>query len=264
MNGITNLERSRYKKMNIDSSELIIPRDLYQRGLNSRRVREIAENFDECVANEPKVSARDDKYFVFDGQHTIAARKMLNGGKDLPILCKVYYGLSPKEEAVLFAQQTGFAAKVYPGAKLRAMVFAGDPQAIAFLNATKSAGLTLSFNQTRGLNRIGCVATAYSEFLSVGADIYTEALRVIAKAWDGHKDSLRAEAILGVTEFVRVYHDGYDPRRLVSRCHRCDPMHIYRSSKASGDSLPAPQRYIFEVWKIYNGTSKANALPLKF
>ena len=252
MNGIAKLEKSQYEEKDINSSKLLIPRELYQRGLNSRRAREIAAHFDECIANEPKVSARDDKYFVFDGQHTIAARKMLNGGKDLPILCKVYYGLSPKEEAVLFAQQTGFAAKVYPGAKLRAMVFAGDPQAIAFLNATKSAGLTLSFNQTRGLNRIGCV------------DIYTEALRVIAKAWDGHKDSLRAEAILGVTEFVRVYHDEYDPRRLVSRCHRCDPMHIYRKARAAGDSLPVPQRYILEVWNIYNGTSRANALPLKF
>ena len=41
-------------------------------------------------------------------------------------------------------------------------------------------------------------------------------------------------------------------------------MHIYRRAKAAGDSLPAPQRYIFEVWNIYNGTSRANALPLKF
>lgn len=264
MNGTMNLGRSLYEKADINSSKLVVPRELYQRGLNSRRVREIAENFDEHIANEPKVSARDGKYFVFDGQHTIEARKLLNGGQDLPIRCKVYYGLSPEDEASLFAQQTGFAAKVYPGAKLRALVFAGDPDASAFLDATESVGLQLSFNQSRGQNRIGCVATAYEVFLSVGVDIYTEALRVIAAAWNGHKDSLRTETIQGVTEFIRLYHDEYDPRRLVSRCRRCDPMHIYRRAKAAGDSLPAPQRYILEVWNIYNGTSKANALPLKF
>ena len=216
-------EKLLYEKMDINSSELVIPRDLYQRDLKRERVREIAENFNECIANEPKVSARDGKYFVFDGQHTIAARKMLNGGHDLPTICKVYRGLFLQDEALLFAQQAGFAAKVYPGAKLRALVFAGDLNAIAFKDATESTGLQLSFNQSRGQNRIGCVATAYSQFLSVGANIYMEALRVIAAAWDGHKDSLRAETIQGVTEFVKIYHDEYDHRRLVSRCRRYDP-----------------------------------------
>lgn len=264
MNGTANLEKSRYKEMNINSAELLIPRDLYQRGLNSRRVREIAAHFDECIANEPKVSARGGKYYVFDGQHTIEARKLLNGGRDLPILCKVYFDLSPEDEAILFAQQTGVSAKVYPGAKLRALVFAGDAKAIAFLDATEKAGLTLSFNQARGLKRIGCVATAYAEFLSAGAEIYTEALRVIVSAWGGHKDSLRAETIQGITEFVRLYREEYDPRRLISRCRRYDPMHIYRKTKAAGDSLPAPQKYILEVWNIYNGTGKVNNLPLRF
>ena len=263
MNGTKRLEKS-YEVMFISSSDLSVTRDTYQRELNSRRVREIAENFDERVANEPKVSARDGRFYVFDGQHTIAARKMLNGGRDLPILCKVYTGLTEQDEAVLFAEQTGISAKVYPGSKIRALVFGGDPDAIAFVEATESAGLHLSFNQSRGLNRIGCVAAAYGEFMSAGADLYTEALRVIAAAWGGHKDSLRAETVQGVTEFIKLYHDEYDLKRLVSRCRRYDPMHIYRRAKAAGDSLPAPQRYIFEVWNIYNGSSRANALPLKF
>lgn len=262
MNGTQKQEKA-YKEMKINSAELVIPRGLYQRTLNNKRVREIAAEFDECIANEPKVSARDGKFFVFDGQHTIAARKLLNSGQDLPILCKVYSDLTAEDEAMLFAQQTGVAAKLYPGAKVRALVFAGDPDAVAFLEATESTGLTLSFNQSRGRNRIGCVATAFAEFQSAGEEIYTEALRVIAAAWDGHKDSLRAETVQGVTEFIRLYHDEYNPKRLVSRCRRYDPMHICRVAKAAGDSLPASQKYALEVWKIYNGSSKANALPLK-
>lgn len=260
MNGTLKQEKS-YKEMSINSAELVIPRNLYQRTLNNNRVRQIAAEFDERVANEPKVSARDGRFFVFDGQHTIAARKMLNGGHDLPILCKVYSGLTSEKEALLFAQQTGFAARVYPGAKVRALVFAGDPNAVAFMEATKSAGFTPSFNQSRGKNRIGCVATAYDEFRNVGAEIYTEALRIIAAAWNGHRDSLRAETIQGVTEFVKLYHNEYEPKRLASRCRRVDPLHICRSAKAAGDFLP--QKYVFEVWKIYNGSGKTNALPLK-
>ncbi|WP_322202944.1 DUF6551 family protein [Acutalibacter intestini] len=262
MNGTVTQEKL-YREMYIDSSELLIPRDLYQRSLNNGRVRQIAANFDERVANEPKVSARDGGYFVFDGQHTVAARKLLNGGGDLPILCKVYTGLNEKEEALLFAQQTGFASKVYPGAKIRALVFAGEETATAFVKATESAGLRLSFNQTRGKNRIGCVSAAYRQFQSLGGEIYAEALAVIASAWKGHKDSLRTESIQGVTGFVGMYHDEYDPKRLASRCRKFDPMHITRSANAAGDALPVPQKYVFEVWKIYNGSSRTHALSLK-
>ncbi len=263
MNGTMKQERL-YQEALIDSSNLVIPRDTYQRELNNHRVSQIAAHFDERVANEPKVSKRDGKFYVFDGQHTIAARKRLNGDQDLPILCKVYTGLTAQDEAILFAEQTGTSAKVHPGSKIRALVYGGDKDATTFLEATESAELRISFNQSGGQNRIGCVAAAYAEFHAVGAEIYKEALRVITAAWDGHKDSLRAETILGVTEFIKLYHSEYDPKRLVSRLHRCDPLYISRSAKASGNSLPVPQRYIFVVWKIYNGTSKANTLPLKF
>ena len=56
MNGIMKLGKL-YKEMYIDSSELLIPRDLYQQDLNHGRVRQIANDFDERVANEPKVSS---------------------------------------------------------------------------------------------------------------------------------------------------------------------------------------------------------------
>lgn len=91
-----------------------------------------------------------------------------------------------------------------------------------------------------------------------------EAEKMAHGATKGHKDSLRTETIQGVAGFVDLYHDEYDPKRLVNRCRKFDPMRIHRSAKNAGDALPVPQRYIFEVWKMYNGSSKSHALPLKF
>lgn len=88
-----------YKEMVIDSSKLEVPRNTYQRDQKLRQINDISKDFDERVANEPKVSYRDGRYFVFDGQHTIAARVHRNGGDPLPILCKVYFGMTEKEEA---------------------------------------------------------------------------------------------------------------------------------------------------------------------
>ena len=60
-----------YQMRVIHSSKLIYPREIYQRGVQRKRVELIAADFNEYVANEPKISFRNGKYYVVDGQHTI-------------------------------------------------------------------------------------------------------------------------------------------------------------------------------------------------
>lgn len=252
-----------YEVMCLSTGVLEVPRNTYQRNLNPERVRKIAAGFDEHIANEPKVSLRDGHYYVFDGQHTVAARIHRNKGKHLVIRCKVYRGLTEREEALLFAQQTGTSAKLTAGAELRALIYGGDPEATAFLRATERAGLHLEYGPSRGKGRIGCVKTALSEFRRVGADIYTEALTIIRQAWNGAPDSLRAEIIQGVVRFVEVYHDEYDRKRLVSRLHKVDPIVIYREGRAI-TNMPGYKKYLYQVLNVYNGSSRKNALDLKF
>ena len=143
------------RELPINSAELKIPRTTYQRELNEDRVRRIAAEFDERIANEPKVSCRDGRYYVFDGQHTIAARKLLNGGRDLPIRCKVFYGLTESDEALLFAQQTGASASLTAGAKFRALVYGGDEDAMAFLKATEAVGPLCGLQADQGREAAG-------------------------------------------------------------------------------------------------------------
>ena len=69
-----------YREITLNSRQLEVPREAYQRELNTARVHKIAAEFDERIANEPKVSCRNGHYYVFDGQHTIAARKHRNKG----------------------------------------------------------------------------------------------------------------------------------------------------------------------------------------
>lgn len=63
------------------NSALLIPCIEYQRMLRMEKVSQIAENFSEYIANEPKVSYRDGRFYVFDGQNTVEARRTCNGGK---------------------------------------------------------------------------------------------------------------------------------------------------------------------------------------
>ena len=253
-----------YQLMVIHSSKLVYPRELYQRGVERKRVELIAAHFNEYVANEPKVSFRNGQFIVTDGQHTIEGRILRNGGKDLPILCKVYTGMTVEQEALLFAQQTGVSAKLTPGARMRALIYGGDLEAMAFLKATESVGLCLDYAQRRGRFRIACIGTAFEEFKRMGPDLYKEALSLIVDAWNGDSESLRAETIQGVSRFVELYHGEYDPRRLISRLHRVDPLTIYREGRAMGVNLAGYKKYLYQVYAIYNGSSKKNVLPMKF
>ena len=240
----------KYKELRIESTQLEIPRNTSQRELNTDRVHKIVKQFDERVANEPKVSYRDGRYYVFDGQHTIAARVERNGGNPLMILCKVYYGLTEKEEARLFAEQTGFSADLGAGARIRALVFAEDELACSFIKATEAAGARIDYSQRRARKRLACVSTAFKEFL--------------LEAWGDDPDSLRSEAVGAMCEFVDLYDGEFDRKRLVRRCKKCDPITIYRKGYAMGNSMAGSKKYLYQVLDIYNGSSQRLNLPLKF
>lgn len=253
-----------YKMMVLDTSQIEVPREKYQRDFNDPRAKKIAKDFDERIANEPKVSFRDGKYYVFDGQHTIAARKLLNEGKDLPVLCKVYFGMTAEEEALLFAKQTGESAPVTAGARIRAEIYGKDEIALAFLRANEEMGINLDYDQERGLNRIGCIKTAYKAYRKLGEERYKEAMRVIANAWNGEPDSFRSENVIGITRFVQLYHDEYDFYQLVDQLRHVDPMTIYREGHSSGTNFRGYKKYLHPVFKIYNGGACKKPLKLKF
>lgn len=193
-----------YKIETVDSSLLEVLREDYQKPLNEKRVAQIVAAFDENIANEPKVSYRDGHYYVFDGQHTVAARVMLNGGKPVRILCKVYRDLTPEQEAILFAAQTGFAAKPTPGNRLRAKLFAKDKEAIAFCEATERCGFLLDMEGSRSDYHINCINTAMKMYRKLTPEQYLEALDILRAAWNGKAESLLNEVIVSICEFVRT------------------------------------------------------------
>lgn len=225
-----------YHEMCLNSSELTVPRDTYQRALHPVRVARIAKEFDERVANEPKISFRDGHYF----------------------------NMTEQEEALLFAQQAGISERLSAGQKLRALIFAGEPAAVAFQQATELAGVHLSFEEGRGKQRISCIATAYHEFIRLGPELYIESLDVLLNAWNGEPDSMSSANLLGICRFVELYHSEYNKGRLIAKLRQVDAFTIFRLARTVGVSLPGKTKYLQQVYTIYNGGSRRAALPLKF
>ena len=254
-----------YQLMVIHSSKLVYPRELYQRGVERKRVELIAAHFNEYVANEPKVSFRNGQFIVTDGQHTIEGCILLNGGEDRPILCKVYTGLTMEQEALLFAEQNGHAAPLSAGIKLRAKVVGGDAPSKAFVAATNRVGLDFNYDSLQLSDyRISCVGTALKLYNQMGEKIYCEALRLIVDAWEGKPDSFRAAVLKGVMYFVEVYHGEFNEERLIRALRSVHPMEIYRTGMDNPAKLPGWKKYVFPIYAAYNGKSRKDALPMKF
>ena len=254
-----------YQMMVIHSSKLVYPRELYQRGVERKRVELIAAHFNEYVANEPKVSFRNGQFIVTDGQHTIEGRILRNGGKDLPILCKVYTGMTVEQEALLFAEQNGFSAPLTAGIKLRAKVVGGDAISKAFLAATNRVGLSLNYDSQQLTDyRIGCVGTAFRLYKQMGEPLYCETMRLIVAAWEGKPDSFRASVLKGMMHFVELYHGEFSEERLLRALRNIHPVDIYRIGQDDPAKLRGWKKYVFPIYTAYNGKCRKDALPMKF
>ena len=77
----------------------------YQRRLNERHVDEIVKDFDVRFLNVVKVSRRNGKNYVFDGQHTMETVAQKSGSRDTPVWCQVYCDLDYQDEAKIVADQ---------------------------------------------------------------------------------------------------------------------------------------------------------------
>jgi len=250
-----------YEMITLDTSVLIIPRDTYQRPLQSDEVKEIIAQFSPYLLNEPKVSFRNGKYYVFDGQHTIISLLEMNEGKHIAIRCKVYYGMTEQEEAKLFSMQTGAGRKLSPADKIRAELHARDIETMNFRDATLKTGVSFENSGESNSCSLRCINTARAEYERVGEKIYTEALDVMVEAWTGCRSAFKADVLKAVVAFVKEYSGKYSRERLISRLKTEDPENIYRAIRSDFDT-PVELRYVAPIVKIYNGNSTLNALGI--
>ena len=98
--------------------------------------------------------------YILDGQNTVEARRTCNGGMELPIRCKVFYGLTKEDEATLFAIQTGNATCLTAGERLHANLVAENPDALYFVGITPNAGVEFAYDGIREPWKIYCIETA--------------------------------------------------------------------------------------------------------
>lgn len=245
-----------YKKI---SSKFIVSDLAYQRQVDMNRVKRIVSNFNECLVNPIKVSKRaDGKYYVFDGQHTLSALILRNEGKPLMVDCKVYTGLTEKDEAKLFAEQNGIARAVETIAKFKALYQAGDIDVTEFRDSTESVGIKMDFTKGGGDNKIIACSTAFKIFNKLGKEEYIRLLKLIKETWNGEADSFNKHILSGVYVLIKTYKKDLDDKTFVKQLSKVAPVVILRNGKAV--TKPGDKKYAQEMLEIYNKKLRRNKL----
>lgn len=182
---------------NMPVSKLIIEK-YYQRKLSVGRVKKIVREFNPHLLKPIRVSVRDGKYYVFDGQHRVSALKIL---KKTHIMCEVHHGLTFEHEAWLFAHQNDNEIDVSPVWKFHALVQSGDTEATMIQGILNKHGLKVASGG--GKNEIRAVKGLFEVYSEYGAETLEKVFHILKKSWGGNNVSIQKGFINGLALFLK-------------------------------------------------------------
>lgn len=251
------MKEKNYTYRDINTKQLCVD-TLYQRKVDYQRVNQILKKFRPELVNAIKVSYREGRYWIFDGQHTAEVLKQKNGGKDCLVECKVYEGLTWLDECDLFILQNGISRGVNMNDRFKARFNRGDADVVRMVNIAQDLGIRVDFSGTKGVNKICALTTLATIYANLGDNEYRDMLALIRDTWDGDAASYSAEVLKGMYIFVTTYKGQYNRKAFIERCGKVSPSVILREGKASTD--PGFAKYARQIMKAYN-TKVKNRLP---
>lgn len=133
----------------------------------------------------------------FDGQNTVEARRACNGGKDLPIRCKVFLGLSKEDEATPFCVADRHFHLPDGGRIVCVPIWwQENPDAIHFRRATVDTGVEFAYDGIRALENLPHRnGSALNCTKQKAVSTRRDASYIISEAWKGNVDSYLAGVI---------------------------------------------------------------------
>lgn len=239
----------------------IVSDPAYQRPVNPSRVRAIAEHFDPLKVNPLKVSHRDGKYFVFDGQHTMKVLILRNGGNDVMASCIIYEGLSQTDEADLFARQGEYVKAPSKNEEMKALYAAGDLEIIELKKAIESVGFIFDFSKQQMNGKIVCCSQALKLFRKSKNGDFVKTLELLKNSWQGASESLRKEIFGGVWLFYTTYKSDIDLIQCCSKFSKFNPVEILRNGKEFR-TLSGDTKYAYVLARSYNTNQRKNKIDI--
>lgn len=191
---------------------------------NPRFARQLAEVFDPLKCDPLRVSAREDGYYVIDGQSRVMAVRDYGGDPDYLLDCIIEYGLTlPEEVEIVVTQAPESRRSMRRLHAIEALHGVANPGAVGLVDLIGAAGLTVQWsggkNSGTGLVAVGTVTRLRKEHNDARV---TEALAILREAFTPDARGWGNLFIEGMVLFLASYADHQYYRRadLVLRLRR--------------------------------------------
>lgn len=231
-------------------------------------VRQIVETFDPKLLDEIIVSFRGNRYNVVDGQHRISALKLMNGGKDCMVSCKVITGLTYEQEADLYNRLDASKRRLSISDSTRAKAEAKNDQDIQDIKKVlESNGIEWAFTSyggSGGNNRVSATRAILGAYSLLGTAGFSKMTRLIKNTWHGDKKSLNMYIISGMALFVKTYGNEINEEYFVKKLSGVAPNEIISAGKTDISTREMGLKYARVIWNKYNWKSRINLLDYKF
>ncbi len=229
----------------------------YQRSVEQKNVDKLIRNWNSLELYPVIVSFRDGKFNVVDGQNRIAAMRQMAGGGDVIVPCMIYTGMTYEQEAELYAKLDKGKRPLTPRQHTKALVESGsDAKILEIKCLVEDVGFVWATGEPFEIAPIRALINAYQ---LLGGEAFTRMLSLMAGAWQGTPNSLKASMLSGMALFIKTYETELSDRAFIRRMSLVSPEEIIRLGRIETDVALRFARIILDK---YNGGGLE--LPYRF
>ena len=239
----------------------------YQRPVLDRDVDKLVREWDPRLLTPLVVSYRDGRYYLVDGQHRVCGSRKKNNGKDVDMLCQVYYGLTYEDEAELYYKLDQAKGHLRLSHATKALVESGsNAEVVEIKRLLENAGFIWALDKSsREPFEIEATRAVINAYRLLGGAAFSRMLELLAKAWRGTPTSLNASILSGMALFLKTYETEVDDNVFINRLSAVDPEEIIRRGKTDFSTNKAALRFARVIWDKYNGQQRGGRkLPYRF
>lgn len=249
--------------MDLNTKDLVSNQP-YQRDIDQKEVAYIVSNFDPHQFGVIKVSFRDGKYYVYDGQHRITTFKIVNGNQDGFVRCEVHYGLTYEDEARYFAEQYLGSKKVDIVYRWRALFEAKKEPVYTIVTSVRAIGIDIKFTKNKSVyNRIIALKQLNDMWDKLGSEKTLRILTLLKKTWETDLNAFDGNVLIGMREFFFTYSDEIGEEAFVRQMKKVSPFSIVVEGKKDMLSKNG-LNFAKIIWSKYNNGLKTKRLDYKF
>ena len=197
----------------------------YNRSISRARVNDIKRHFHADQVNPVKVSYRDGKYWIIDGQHTSIVLFEMNGRDPrTPIPCEVIDGLTYEQEADLFYRINTSSKPLNTAETLNSLIEARDPDALRFRSVIEARGYTIGGGRNNSLNAITAALKIFNR--DGGEDRLSDILMLTGTCWPDNPKGVHSEVVSGIDMFLTYHGNEYKVAQFVKNLSKTKPEHL--------------------------------------